>query len=80
MYFQDEKAVLSAILPGVRKRSLTHTRTHRGKVGQQQGTNASQRCASADTSAGGTVLSDKKQAAVRIFLSLSREILKRITF
>ena len=31
---------------------------------------------SADTSTGGTVLSDKKQAVVGIFLSLSGEILK----
>ena len=58
--------------------SHTHTDTHTdtGNVGQQQDTDASQRCASADTFAGGTVLSDKKQAAVGIFLSLSAEILK----
>jgi len=47
-----------------------------GNVGQQGTDASSQHCASADTSAGGTVPSDKKQAAVGIFLSLSGEILK----
>ena len=50
----------------------THTHTHTGNVGQQQGTDASQHCISAD----GIALSHKKQAAVGIFLSFSGKILK----